>query len=201
MIQKRIERRLAQVASRSRRLWSLRALSVAWLAVAALAGAALAARWIWDWHAPWVAPALVLSGTLAGIACFRLGRRVAGNPLSAARRIEARYPDLDSRLLAALEQKPALPGGRFGFLQETVLREVFVHAHRNPWLQAVPDLSEEGHALMDLQVIDHAHYHDETEGAVGFRWHATGISENDGGPATEAPRVHVLSGLSGHVGV
>ena len=34
-----------------------------------------------------------------------------------ARQIEAAFPDLRSGLLAAIEQRPALPDGRFGFLQ------------------------------------------------------------------------------------
>ncbi len=56
-----------------------------------------------------------------------------------ARQIEATFPDLRSGLLAAIEQRPALPGGRFGFLQESVLREALHHAASHSWASVVPN--------------------------------------------------------------
>lgn len=50
-----------------------------------------------------------------------------------ARQIEAAFPDLKSGLLAAIEQRPELPDGRFGFLQESVLREALHHAASHSW--------------------------------------------------------------------
>ncbi len=54
-----------------------------------------------------------------------------------ARRIEAAFPNLQERLLTAVEQRPA--SGRFGlgFLQTAVVQEAIEHAHRNKWARIV----------------------------------------------------------------
>ena len=49
--------------------------------------------------------------------------RKTRDPLWVARRIEARHPDLDARLLAALEQRRDDGQASLGFLQETVVLE------------------------------------------------------------------------------
>ena len=54
-----------------------------------------------------------------------------------ARQIEAAFPNLKSGLLAAIEQRPALPDGRFGYLQESVLREALHHAVSHRWTSVV----------------------------------------------------------------
>src|SRR5204862_4165107 len=59
--------------------------------------------------------------------------RVVRDPLWVARRIERRYPDLDARLLAALEQHPGEKQASLGFLQETVVLEALEHASRHRW--------------------------------------------------------------------
>ena len=63
---------------------------------------------------------------------------LARNPLWIARQIEMKFPDLDTRLLASLEQLPE-DGGGLGFLQQMVIDQTLVHATRNGWEQVVPN--------------------------------------------------------------
>src|SRR5439155_23594504 len=55
-----------------------------------------------------------------------------------ARQIEIAFPELRTCLLAAVEQRPALPGGRFGYLQSNVIHQALLHADRHEWRQVVP---------------------------------------------------------------
>ena len=45
----------------------------------------------------------------------------------------------DEGLLAAVEQRPDLPNGRFGFLQEDVIRRALAHSRRHDWEETVPE--------------------------------------------------------------
>ena len=139
MNQKRIQREVERVASRYRRLWRRTALSATWTAASVSGVAILACEWLWGWHLVWAAPAVAGVAVLAAIVVLALGGRRPGETRPVARQIEARHPELDSRLLVALEQKPDLPDGGFGFLQQAVLSDVLAHARRNRWRQTVPD--------------------------------------------------------------
>ncbi|MEX2187193.1 MAG: DUF4175 family protein, partial [Pirellulales bacterium] len=52
--------------------------------------------------------------------------------------VELAFPDLDATLLTAIEQRPAGGDGRYGFLQEGVLRQAFFHSYKNQWTELVP---------------------------------------------------------------
>jgi hypothetical protein len=45
---------------------------------------------------------------------------------------------LQCGLLAAVEQTPLLPAGRFSYLQTHVIQAALLHAHQHPWSAAVP---------------------------------------------------------------
>src|SRR5262245_16913823 len=138
MNQQRLWFELDRVASRFRMLHFWLALAAAWL-VAAVAGLAL-----WS-----------LRGSLGAgpsisvlLACLiAAGLAVAGIWLAAtstrnydwlARKIEAAFPELRTCLLAAVEQQPDLPDGRFGYLQSSVIHQALYHADRNAWTEVVP---------------------------------------------------------------
>ena len=63
--------------------------------------------------------------------------RRSGNALWLARRIERKHPELDARLLAALEQHPDAAGD-LGFLQQMVIDQAVAHAQKNRWVELVP---------------------------------------------------------------
>ncbi|MBW8884732.1 MAG: hypothetical protein JF612_08145, partial [Planctomycetia bacterium] len=138
MNQHRLLFELDRVASRFRllRFWQL--LAAAWF-LAALVGLLL-----------WVAkvifarplhPAIPLLGVisliLAGVGVW-LATASARDIRWVARQIEAAFPELRTCLLAAVEQRPALPGGHFGYLQTTVIHQALLHADRHEWCQVVP---------------------------------------------------------------
>src|SRR5260221_1811648 len=64
--------------------------------------------------------------------------RASRDPLWLGRRIENRFPNLNARLLTALEQRPKSPDGELGFLQQSVIGEALEHARGNSWTEIVP---------------------------------------------------------------
>lgn len=139
MIEFDLRRELEEVAGRYRRLRLWSSLALCWLALT-IAGLLLT----WYIHdlgrsEPWVATSLVVSSGIAALACVALSRRAARDQLWIARRIEGRFPELDARLLTAIEQWRENPTGRLGFLQQTVVYEVLAHARRGNWEEIVPE--------------------------------------------------------------
>jgi len=138
MNQHRLLFELDQVASRFRllRFWQL--LAAAWL-VAALCGLVV---WVlkygtggsWNAAVPLLA---LIAAVLAGVGIWQ-STAWARDRAWVARRIEAAFPELHSCLLAAVEQRPALPGGRFGYLQSNVIHQALTHADRHEWREVVP---------------------------------------------------------------
>ncbi|MFO0918084.1 MAG: hypothetical protein U0872_07195 [Planctomycetaceae bacterium] len=96
----------------------------------------LLARW-WP-MLTWPAQ-LVFSMTVAGLlirACAASWRR-AVDLRGAARRLEADFPELQTRLLAALEQEPDSQTGRFNLLQSRLFNEVGEHAKTHDWERVI----------------------------------------------------------------
>ncbi len=62
--------------------------------------------------------------------------RRAADPLWLAHQIERQFPELDARLLCALEQKPDA-SAQLGYLQQTVIDQTVTHA-KNNWQAIVP---------------------------------------------------------------
>jgi hypothetical protein len=138
MIHQRLLQELDEVARRYRRLYVWTALSASWL-VAALSGAAvLAGGWKAGWTLAWAAPTLAIVAFAATVVAVALALRSARDLRWTARRIEAEHPDLQTLLLAAMEQKPRLPDGQFGFLQQSVIVGALSHGRRNDWQEVVP---------------------------------------------------------------
>ncbi|HEX5103239.1 MAG TPA: hypothetical protein VFV87_05485, partial [Pirellulaceae bacterium] len=138
MHQQRLWFELDRVALRFRMLRFWLALAAAWL-IAALLGLTL-----FGLRASFAAPA----GVAVTLVCLvAAGLAVAGIWLAAtsarshewvARRIEAAFPELRTCLLAAVEQRPDLPFGRFGYLQSSVIHQALRHADRHAWTEVVP---------------------------------------------------------------
>jgi hypothetical protein len=141
MIEFDLRRELGAVARRFRRLWLWQRLSLCWLAFTLLGLAALALMRNADRWNGWITPTLVVSAIVAGIVCIWTTRRGVRDQMWLARRLEQRFPDLDSRLLTALEQWRTNPQGELGFLQHTVVAEALAHARKRDWQGVVSDRS------------------------------------------------------------
>src|SRR5436190_930874 len=128
-----LKRELDKVAERYRRLLWRTTLAATWLVLAVAGLAALAAARGAGYAVPGVVLVLLVVSALIVVPVLLSALRAVRDPLWVARRIEKRFPDLDARLLAALEQHPLAPDGRLGFLQQTVVAEAIEHARRYDW--------------------------------------------------------------------
>src|SRR6266436_2698168 len=116
-------RQLDQVASRYRRLRYWNALAAAWGVAALVAFLAWGLGRTSGGILRVSAPLLCLVAlSLAGLAVW-MAAVLAPRRQWVARRVAAAFPELRNCLLAAVEQRPALPDGRFGFLQSSVIEE------------------------------------------------------------------------------
>jgi hypothetical protein len=129
---------LNKVGDRTRRLRLWTGLAVAWLGLV-LVGA-LVLWWARSGrHAvPGIALLSLIGMALLLIPVLRMVGRRSVRPLAVAHRIEQRYPELDARLLAAVEQQPDPNTGRFGYLQQSVIEQVVQHARRHHWENIIP---------------------------------------------------------------
>lgn len=139
MIHKRLLGEIDWLARRFRRLYLWRTLALGWLAAAALGAGLLGLGWAAGWGTSWAVPVLLGVVLLTTGASAVRAYGSARDPRWVARQVEARYPDLESLLLAAVEQRPALSDGRFGFLQESVIQGALAHSRRHDWEQAIPE--------------------------------------------------------------
>src|SRR5688572_10195 len=133
MIQYRLRYKLDQVAARYQRLRWWRSLAIAWLVAAliGLAAWALALSVGGNFRVP-VAVTFLVAAVASAISLWWIA--AATPPLEwVARQVESAFPELRTCLLAAVEQRPDLPDGRYGYLQSSVIREALTHADRNPW--------------------------------------------------------------------
>ncbi len=80
---------------------------------------------------------IALVGLAAAIAVILRQRRTKSNFRDLARRIEQQNPDLNGRLLTAVQQEPR-DGAALNFLQQRLVSEVLLHSRQNDWAAAVP---------------------------------------------------------------
>jgi hypothetical protein len=133
MIQDRLAIELDMVATRYQRLWGWQSYAAAWLFGAALALIARSIGFSFAVSSWRYADACILAtGVLLVYSIFHL-RFLSVDRYWVARQIEEKYGTLDSCLLTAIEQTPELPDGRFGFLQQTVIRQAIRHSAANDW--------------------------------------------------------------------
>lgn len=139
MIHNRLLEELDRIQRRHRKLHLWRALAVGWFLVAAVGVCMSVLASTGGWVPSWTLPLLAALACLAtGVSVFLATRRTPGR-LNVARQIEEEYPELDSVLLAALEQEPESPDGRFGFLQENVIRGALAHSRHHDWDETAPE--------------------------------------------------------------
>jgi hypothetical protein len=132
MLELQLRHQLANVARRIGTLWMWQRLTWAWIVLTALVACwAFAGR-------PMIATSgwLAISAAVVAFVWIR-SRLLKTSRTDVARQIEQAFPDLNSRLLAALEQHPDIETGRFNVLQRQVIAEAVHHARMNDWTDAV----------------------------------------------------------------
>lgn len=138
MTEWRLHRQLEKAGRRLRHVRLVSGLAVVWLLAAS--GAVLAIRLVGLGAVEaGMAAAVLMASTLAiALLWVWFTYQAARDPRLLARRIERTYPELQACLLTAVDQQPALPGGRYAYLQERVIHQSLEHAYGHPWERSVP---------------------------------------------------------------
>ncbi len=134
-----LESRLARVAERRRQLRLWRGLAMCW-AGAALAGlGCVALQRASGWTSSLACPALALAGAAAAFVVLGRSGREEPDWRELAVQVEGQCPDLDGRLLTAVQiQQAPLGGARPGFMQQRLVREALEGSYKSDWVQSVP---------------------------------------------------------------
>ena len=150
-----LRRALESVARRFRhvRLWA--ALALCWLAWA-IVGTAM---WLIESGSGeklvsdgWL---LVLLGivSVTGVACAIAALRSVRDFRWVARHIERKHPELNTGLLAAIEEAAVTPSGPLGFLQFAVIRQALDHRRAHDWEETVPSWKLRGTQMVHAAAL------------------------------------------------
>jgi hypothetical protein len=152
MAEHRLMRRVEEVAGRLQRVRRLSTRARIWLLLTIGGVGLLAANgWLAE---PLLSPPLTIaSGLMLILGGGLLGLLAHANAHDAALAVERRYPELDSRLVTALAQRPDYEIGGFSFLQSEVISEALLHAQRNDWRDAVPARAVAGARLRQAAAL------------------------------------------------
>ena len=123
--------KLAALVERQNRLEFWCRLAICW-ACAALLGLGLIILQHQIGWSSWISLPLVVLLALVAVALVVPRSQMPDNWREVARQIEVQFPELDGRLLTAVQQDPA-DGKSFGFLQERLLQEAVQHSERHNW--------------------------------------------------------------------
>jgi hypothetical protein len=137
MIEIALRKRLQPIVRRRRRLHLAYFLLVCWIIATLIGIGLIAINRYWGWKSPIADWALFVTTVLATLYAFYKSRRMQPDYKAVARHIEQQNPDLKALLLAAIEQEPEKPGGRFGYLQDRVIGEAVRHATKHDWLKSI----------------------------------------------------------------
>ncbi len=137
MIERQLKQQLDRVASR---MWAIRilaGLAAVWTMVAGVGAVWLALR-----VQVWFQADIAFGGLVAVAAAVSLiyalwAGRFARDPHRVGQVIERIYPDLNSSLLTAINQRPTRDG-RYGFMQESVIRQAIFHGMSRRWAKVSP---------------------------------------------------------------
>jgi hypothetical protein len=137
MIHPLLKAQLEPLARRQHRLKLWSRLTACW-AIASLAGlAVIALQGMAGWSAPLSLPLVALAGFVAAVVIWFRTRQGEADERSLARQVETAHPELDGRLITAVQQK-AGAGDEFTYLQQRVLDETLACNRRSSWTGVFP---------------------------------------------------------------
>jgi len=137
-IDRRLRRQLDEVAARYRRLRAAAQLSALWILLAVLAAVLLGLNRQAGFYLAGETTIFIVLGAVTTLIVLLLAWRSARDPRWVARRIERQFPQLEARLLTAIEQQPATRNGQYDFLQYQVIQEALFHGYRHDWRKTLP---------------------------------------------------------------
>jgi hypothetical protein len=137
IIESQILEQLEKVVRRQRRIDLWRKLAVCWIIAAAIGVGILGIERQSGWGSLLALPVVALLGLVGAIV---VAVRHAKKPISwrdIARRIESQHPELNGRLITAVQQE-ATAAGQLNYLQQRLVAETLECSRRNDWTDTVP---------------------------------------------------------------
>src|SRR5262245_35891477 len=132
-----LKTRLEQVAARRRNLKLWAGLAGCWAAAALLGQVVIVLQRESGWGSSLALPLVALGGVIAALVVVLRQQRTETDWRELAGQIEVRYPELDGRLLTAVQQ-PAGSDGDLTYLQDRLVRETLAHSRRRDWEETIP---------------------------------------------------------------
>src|SRR6266404_4492078 len=132
-----LETQLRQLATRRRRLELWSRLAGCWAAAALLGQALIILQRQSGWGSSLALPSVALLGVAAAVVIVSRRGRTETDWRELARQIEARHPELEGRLLTAVQQS-AGDGNELTYLQDRLVREALAHSRQHDWAEAIP---------------------------------------------------------------
>ena len=134
-----LQTRMGPLARRRRALRLGSQLALCWLTTALAAATLTFLLRSAGVASAWTLPIVALAGLASGLWLARRQRRAPPDWHALALEIEARHPDLDGRLLTAVEQESPPDTGP-GFLQRRLVDETLRHSRTHDWADAIPQI-------------------------------------------------------------
>ena len=141
MIEQQLLEQIDRVTQRDRRLRLRRGLALGWASVAVMGGALFFLSNQQPWQFALAVPVLCIAAVITWLLTKHRADRACPTTIETARHIEARFPSLSARLLAAVEQVQSAPPQGLGYLQQTVIHQAVEHADQHDWRETVPSLA------------------------------------------------------------
>jgi len=132
-----LQARLEEISGRQRQLRLWRRLSICWAVAACVGFAVIILERQSGWSSSLALPAVALAALVAAIRVTAKQRQIRADLRKVAGEIEACHPELDGRLLTAVQQQPK-DGGGLNYLQQRLLDEVLRLSRQRDWSDAVP---------------------------------------------------------------
>src|SRR5438128_6854147 len=133
-----LQARLQRISARQRRVRLRTKLATGWAATAVIGLCVLLFEQSIGWAFSFAAPVLIVLAIIVGVVIAVRHARARPDGRALARQIEARFPQLDGRLLTAVQQDPSA-GGQLNYLQRRVVEEALGQSQQEDWNQIVPN--------------------------------------------------------------
>ena len=132
-----IQERLEGLARRRRRIGLWRSLALAWAGAVLLGLAVLLLEKQSGWASSLALPIIGLIGIISAIVGAVRNHKRRDDPRALAYRVETLHPELNGRLVTALQQRPP-SGGQLNYLQQRLMEETIEWARGRDWAEVVP---------------------------------------------------------------
>lgn len=151
MVEKLLNDQLESVAQRVKkfRFWVL--LTIVWLIVAGVGVFFLFAKNDINMSGLILSVGLLGTGIIAAVICSVIASFSVRDRSVLAHRVEKEYPDLDSKLITAIQQEKE--GPYLSFLQQRVVEQAYKHGRKNDWHRLVSPLQFLGIRLIGFAAL------------------------------------------------